>query len=149
LLRGSAEALPLPDASCDFLSMGYALRHLRDIHAAFAEFYRVLRSGGRLLLLEITQPRSLWGGLLLRGYLRIGVPLLGCFAGCSQASKELWRYYHETIEACVPPPVILEALRAAGFLEVQRHVEFRCLSEYTARRPGRIDHPKCPAAQEE
>ncbi|WP_018292175.1 class I SAM-dependent methyltransferase [Verrucomicrobium sp. 3C] len=149
LLRGSAEALPLPDASCDFLSMGYALRHLRDVHAAFAEFYRVLCPGGRLLLLEITRPTSLWGRLLLRGHLRVVVPLLGRFAGCSQASKELWHYYHETIEACVPPPVILEALRASGFLDVQRHVEFRCLSEYMARRPGRTDHPKSLPAQEE
>ncbi|MDD4931846.1 MAG: class I SAM-dependent methyltransferase [Methylacidiphilaceae bacterium] len=137
LLRGSAEALPVPDASCEFLSMGYALRHLRDVHAAFAEFYRVLRPGGRLLLLEITRPTTPWGRHLLRGYLRVVVPILGRFAGCSSASKELWRYYHETIDACVPPPVILEALRAAGFVEMRRHVELRCLSEYTARRPGR------------
>lgn len=137
LLRASAEAIPLPNASCDFLTMGYALRHLRDIHAAFGEFYRVLRPGGRLLLLEITQPTTLWGRLLLCSYLRFVVPLVGSLAGCSRASRELWRYYHETIEACVPPPVILEALRSAGFAEMHRHVEFGCLSEYTARRPGK------------
>ncbi|MDD2675969.1 MAG: class I SAM-dependent methyltransferase [Methylacidiphilaceae bacterium] len=149
LLRGSAEALPLPDACCDFLCMGYALRHIQNLHVAFAEFYRVLHPGGRLLLLEVTRPTSVWGRALLRAYLRVFVPLLGRFAGCSHASNELWHYYHQTIEACVPPPVILEALRAAGFLEVQRRVELRCLSEYTARRPGKTGHLESPPAQEE
>jgi demethylmenaquinone methyltransferase/2-methoxy-6-polyprenyl-1,4-benzoquinol methylase len=44
-VAGRAEALPRPDASCDFLSMGYALRHITDVAAAFAEFHRVLRPG--------------------------------------------------------------------------------------------------------
>ncbi|MGD9896696.1 MAG: class I SAM-dependent methyltransferase [Candidatus Methylacidiphilaceae bacterium] len=135
LLHGQAEALPVPDASCDFLSMGYALRHLRDLHAAFAEFYRVLRPGGRLLLLEITQPKSRWGRLLLRSYIRVAVPWMARFIGCRRTSTELWRYYHETIESCLPPPIILEALHAAGFVEVERHVEIRLFSEYRACRP--------------
>jgi demethylmenaquinone methyltransferase/2-methoxy-6-polyprenyl-1,4-benzoquinol methylase len=52
LIQG-LEALPLADASVDFVSMGYALRHVRDLAIAFAEFGRVLRPGGRLLILEI------------------------------------------------------------------------------------------------
>jgi demethylmenaquinone methyltransferase/2-methoxy-6-polyprenyl-1,4-benzoquinol methylase len=54
LVRGKAEALPRPDASADFLSMGYALRHIGDVAAAIGEFHRVLRPGGRLVVLEIT-----------------------------------------------------------------------------------------------
>jgi len=53
LMRGRAEALPFADASFDFLAFGFALRHVEDMHAAFAEFRRVLRPGGRLLALEI------------------------------------------------------------------------------------------------
>ncbi len=56
LVAGRAEALPRADASCDFVSMGYALRHISDVRAAFAEFHRVLRPGGRLLILEISKP---------------------------------------------------------------------------------------------
>ena len=49
LLNGCAEALPCADAAADFVSMGYALRHLSDLDRALAEFHRVLRPGGYLL----------------------------------------------------------------------------------------------------
>lgn len=135
LIQGNAESLPVPSGYFDFVSMGYALRHLWDLRTAFAEFYRVLRPGGRLLLLEVTRPKSSWGRLLLRSYLRFGVPLMARLAGCGQAGGQLWRYYHETIDACLPPPQILEALRIAGFVDADCHTEFPLLTEYTARRP--------------
>jgi demethylmenaquinone methyltransferase/2-methoxy-6-polyprenyl-1,4-benzoquinol methylase len=43
-------------------------------------------------------------------------------------------YYWETIEKCVAPPVILDALEEAGFSNVSRHVELGVFSEYTAVR---------------
>jgi len=45
------------------------------------------------------------------------------------------RYYWDTIEACASPRVILEALSAAGFVEVNRRVELGVFSEYRARKP--------------
>jgi demethylmenaquinone methyltransferase/2-methoxy-6-polyprenyl-1,4-benzoquinol methylase len=42
----------------DFVSMGYALRHVADLGVAFAEYRRVLRPGGRVLLLEIGRPEG-------------------------------------------------------------------------------------------
>ena len=67
LIEGRAEATPFPDASFDFLSMGYALRHIGDLSAAFSEFHRVLKPGGRLCLLEITKPERAWSQALLEG----------------------------------------------------------------------------------
>ena len=58
LVIGVGERLPFPDASFDFLSMGYALRHVSDLRAAFAEYRRVLKPGAVVLLLEISRPRS-------------------------------------------------------------------------------------------
>lgn len=132
LLRGRAEALPRPDASSDFLSMGYALRHLSDVAAAFAEFRRVLRPGGRLLVLEITRPEGRLPTALLKGYMRAVVPLLAGMVGSRKGSAELWRYYWDTIEACIPPQAVLAALREAGFQDVRRSVELGIFSEYTA-----------------
>ena len=76
LVEGRAEAIPFPDASFDFLSMGYALRHIGDLSAAFSEFHRVLKPGGRLCLLEITKPEHAWSQALLKAYMRGVVPVL-------------------------------------------------------------------------
>ena len=65
LIEGRAESLPFPDNHFDFLSMGYALRHISDLGIAFAEFERVLKPGGLLCILEITQARSRFGQWLL------------------------------------------------------------------------------------
>jgi len=132
LVEGKAEALPRADASSDFLSMGYALRHISDVAAAFGEFHRVLRPGGRVLVLEISKPESPWGTRLLKGYMRAVVPLIARFIGQRSDTAELWRYYWDTIEACIAPQQVMEALRAAGFTDVQRHVELGIFSEYTA-----------------
>ena len=57
-VAGFAEAIPFGPSEFDFVSMGYALRHLSDLSVTFREFFRVLRPGGRVCVLEITRPRS-------------------------------------------------------------------------------------------
>lgn len=133
LVAGRAEALPRPDASADFLSMGYALRHISDVAAAFAEFHRVLRPGGRLLVLEITRPASSMGMSFLRTYMRFGVPLVARVVARRADTAQLWRYYWDTIEACVPPAEVMRTLTAHGLSDVDRHVELGIFSEYRAR----------------
>ena len=132
LLTGRAESLPQPDASCDFLSMGYALRHIADVTAAFAEFHRTLRPGGRLLVLEISKPAGPVGTAVLKAYMRAVVPLVARIVARKRDTAELWRYYWDTIEACIEPEAVLSALRKAGFQDVRRHVELGIFSEYTA-----------------
>lgn len=136
LVCGRAEALPRDDASCDFLSMGYALRHIADVSAAFAEFFRVLRPGGRLVVLEITKPAGPVATAVLKTYMRAVVPMIARVVARQRGTAELWRYYWDTIEACIPPEAVLAALRAAGFADAQRHVELGIFSEYTAVRPA-------------
>jgi demethylmenaquinone methyltransferase/2-methoxy-6-polyprenyl-1,4-benzoquinol methylase len=132
LVRGRAESLPFATASFDFLSLGFALRHLSDLDRVFAEFRRVLRPGGRLLVLEITRPEGRVAGALLRAYMRGLVPLLAGFVGRSRQTPALYRYYWDTIEACVPPAQVLESLAACGFAGARRHVALGIFSEYGA-----------------
>ncbi len=139
LIEGRAEAIPFPDASFDFLSMGYALRHLSDLAAVFNEFHRVLKPGGRLCLLEITRPERAWSRGLLKAYMRGAVPVLARLTGASAESAKLWRYYWDTIEACVPPSGVIATLANSGFTGVKRHIESRALSilaEFHATKPG-------------
>src|SRR2546430_6068592 len=67
LLNGHAEAIPAPDCSADFLSMGYALRHVGALSPAFAGFYRVIRPGGRPCRLEFTPPAGTGARALGKG----------------------------------------------------------------------------------
>jgi len=135
LVQGRAEAIPFPDNSFDFLSMGYALRHIGDLAAAFAEFHRVLKPGGRLCILEITCPDNGLQKTLLKTYSRTIVPLLAKLVGRSGGTSVLWRYYWDTIEACAKPENVMHTLENAGLTEASRHVELGMFSEYSARKP--------------
>lgn len=136
LVEGKAERIPLPDACADFISMGYALRHISDLSAAFNEFHRVLKPGGRLCVLEITKPESRLGTAVLKGYMRGWVPLMAKLTGAGAHTPRIWRYYWDSIEACAPPERILDTLRAAGLAEANRYVELGIFSEYRARKPA-------------
>lgn len=139
LVEGMAENIPFADASFDFLSMGYALRHVSDLSVAFAEFYRVLKPGGRLCVLEITCPESVWGKFLLKAYMKGLVPLATLFVGEKENTRRLWRYYWDTIEACAPHAQIVHTLTSVGFVNARRHIEAKGLSifaEYQATKPG-------------
>jgi len=133
-LEGTAERMPLPDASADFIVMGYALRHITDLAAAFAEFHRVLRPGGRVLVLEISKPRSAPGTMVLKAYMRGVVPLLARLISRKPSTPMLWRYYWDTIEACAAPEAVMHTLSGVGLHDVHREVALGIFSEYGARR---------------
>lgn len=136
LLQGRAEALPLADASVDFVSMGYALRHVPDLVLTFSEFGRVLRPGGRVLLLELDQPQSRFALAALRFYLGGVVPALSRLIGGSAESRTMMRYFWDTIDVCVPPATIEGALAQAGFSEISCDVQLGICRAYSAVRPG-------------
>jgi demethylmenaquinone methyltransferase / 2-methoxy-6-polyprenyl-1,4-benzoquinol methylase len=133
LLSGSAESIPAQDAGADFVSVGYALRHVSDLAAAFAEFHRVLRPGGRLCLLEITRPSGPVSRALLKAWLDGAVPAIAALVARGESAR-LMHYYWDTIDACAPPAEILAALAAAGFDGAERHVDLGIFSAYRARR---------------
>jgi demethylmenaquinone methyltransferase/2-methoxy-6-polyprenyl-1,4-benzoquinol methylase len=132
LVEGSAERIPFPDNSFDFLSMGYALRHISDLTLAFDEFHRVLKPGGRLCILEITCPEKRVPKTLLKWYMRGVVPMLARLAARHGDTTVLWRYYWDSIEACATPANVMRTLQNAGFTEVNRHLELGIFSEYQA-----------------
>lgn len=137
---GRAEAIPAADATFDFLSMGYALRHVEDLSLAFNEYRRVLKPGGRVCILEITSPDSKMGRLAMKAYMRT---ISGVFCRLPRAmggsrsrrTSDLWAYYWDTIDRCVRPERVMEALRGAGFKDVKRYVSLGMFSEYTATKP--------------
>src|SRR5262249_31010821 len=124
LVQGRAEALPFRDGVFDMLSMGFALRHVADLDVTFREYWRVLKPGGRLVLLEVSRPASAVSRHLLRVHLQRVLPALVRIARMSRTVEVLVKYYWDTIDRCVPPETILKVLRHDGFADVGRRTVF-------------------------
>ena len=136
LAQAHAEALPLADANVDFVSMGDALRHAPDLVLAFSEYARVLRPGGRVMLLEIDEPPGRVAHGVLSFYLGTLVPAASRLLGQSADAQVMIRYFWDTIESCVPPETITGALAEAGFAEIGCDIQLGIFRAYTATRPG-------------
>lgn len=134
LVQADAQRLPLPDASLDFLSMGYALRHVSDLRQSFIAFRKALKPGGNLLILEIARAKSPAVQAFLKFYLGRVVPLLSGIAA-TEDSRKLMEYYWDTIAECVPPDEIMQNLRDAGLDNVRCYTSFGVFYAYAAQAP--------------
>lgn len=133
LVRGFGERLPFGTATFDFVSMGFALRHVSDLEGLFREMHRVIKPGGTACILELTRPTRLVAPL--RFFMTRAVPAAAWIFGRRKQARDLMRFYWDTIEACVPPEDVLAALQRAGFGAPKRNVAIGMFSEYVGRKP--------------
>jgi demethylmenaquinone methyltransferase/2-methoxy-6-polyprenyl-1,4-benzoquinol methylase len=112
--NGNALELPFGEASFDAATVGFGVRNLVDLRGGIAEMARVVRPGGRVVLLEITAPRrpplswfySIW-------FFRL-VPLLGAVAGQSDA----YSYLPESVRNFPAAPELARLMHDLGLREV-------------------------------
>lgn len=110
-IQGDAMNTGLPAAEFDLLTIGYGLRNLADCDAALAEMKRVLKPGGRLLILEFGKPDNALIRAVYYGFLKLAVPLLGfLFAGDSAA----YAYILESLKHYPAQRGVDEKLQALG-----------------------------------
>src|SRR5882757_3381910 len=76
--QGDGMALPLPDNSFDAVTISFGLRNMADRHAALSEMRRVLRPGGKLFVLEFSQPYP-WFRPCYFAYLKYLLPVIAGF----------------------------------------------------------------------
>src|SRR5207247_1185016 len=86
---------------------------MRLLEVTFLEFARVLKPGGRLLILEISRPRSLIARSLLQLYLGRVLPLVVRIGTGHRNAELLVKYYWETIAECVSVEKIVEIVQAS------------------------------------
>jgi demethylmenaquinone methyltransferase/2-methoxy-6-polyprenyl-1,4-benzoquinol methylase len=136
LIQGRMEALPVADGRIDLVSLGYALRHVDDLGATFAEFYRVLKPGGRLVILEFGRPVSWFGRLLIAPLMGGAVPWLSQWLTGRSDNRLLMRYCWDTVREVVPEQRIIAAMKGAGFGATRWEVNHEVLRCYYGRKPG-------------
>ncbi|MGZ4762271.1 MAG: ubiquinone/menaquinone biosynthesis methyltransferase [Ilumatobacteraceae bacterium] len=110
--------LPLPDHAVDGATCGFALRNLVELPKFFDELGRVVRTGGRIALLDVGVPRNKsirWGNNLYFGKI---VPKIGALLSDGAA----YRYLPKSVAYLPPPATMLADLRAAGFTDAE-HVQ--------------------------
>lgn len=114
VLQASAMALPLLDSSVDALSCGFALRNFKELPAAFAEFRRVLKPGGRLGILEVSTPSLPALALLHRAYFNQIVPLLGGII----SSRRAYSYLPQSVIYLPDTKTLTSILTSVGFANI-------------------------------
>lgn len=131
-IQSGAEKMPVDSAAYDFLTVGYALRHFAELEGTFLEFHRVLKPGGKVLILEATRPAGKLGSWLFKLYFGRIYPFFAKLLTRSSKAEEMMVYFWETMDTCVRPESVLAALSAAGFTQVKRLPVLGWFSEYTA-----------------
>jgi demethylmenaquinone methyltransferase/2-methoxy-6-polyprenyl-1,4-benzoquinol methylase len=130
LVQARGEILPFANQRFDFVSLGYGLRHVSDLGVLFGECFRVLRPGGRLLVLEFARPHSRFS----RFYLKHLVPFLTRLGTRGPGGQSVMRYCWDTVDRFVPTEVVLENLERAGFADAAHKGVFGVLAEFSATR---------------
>ncbi len=116
LLCADAETLPLGDSLVDGATMAFGLRNVTRPPVALAELQRVLRPGGRLVILEFGQPRARLLRALYDAYSRAIIPRLG---GWLSGRPDAYQYLHDSIRQWPDPERLAELLRDSGFTDVR------------------------------
>jgi demethylmenaquinone methyltransferase/2-methoxy-6-polyprenyl-1,4-benzoquinol methylase len=116
LVQADVLRLPLADRSIDGATCGFALRNVVDLDAFLAEIARVVRRGGRISLLEASQPD---GPLMRAGhavYFRRMVPMIGGLL----SDREAYAYLPKSMAYLPPVAKLVTAVRDAGFPDAER-----------------------------
>jgi demethylmenaquinone methyltransferase/2-methoxy-6-polyprenyl-1,4-benzoquinol methylase len=119
-LAGTGEQLPLADASVDTLTVAFGIRNVTRIDAALVEALRVLKPGGRLLVLEFSTPHALIRPLYNLFSFTV-IPRLGAWVA---RAPEAYAYLVESIRRFPDQAAFKALIEQAGFVDVR----FRNLS---------------------
>jgi demethylmenaquinone methyltransferase/2-methoxy-6-polyprenyl-1,4-benzoquinol methylase len=114
-LEADALQLPFADASLDAVASAFGFRNLANYRRGIAEMRRVLKTGGRLAILEFSQVRGRVFGPLFRFYFRRILPRLGAWIS---GVKGPYRYLPLSVAQFPEQEVLAEMLREAGFHKV-------------------------------
>jgi len=115
--QADALNIPFPDNTFDAVTAGYLIRNVIDIPRAFAEQRRVLKPGGRVVILDSSPPPDNLLRPFINIYLRYVIPTMGRIVSGKQGA-DAYKYLPESTQAFKTPEQLAEIMRQAGFKSV-------------------------------
>jgi len=116
-LEADAQQLPFPDCRFQITAVAFGLRNITDTDRGLAEMVRVTQPGGRVAILEFSQPRSRLFGRLYRFYFRHILPRIG--QAISQSKENAYRYLPASVQEFPDGDALAERLRRHGLKDVR------------------------------
>ena len=113
-LQGDALALPVRSGAADLATIAFGIRNVEDRGLGLAELTRVLRSGGRLYVLEFSMPRGRVLGALYRSYFTRVLPRIGAIVS---GDRQAYRYLPDTVLAWPTPDELRSEMERAGLVD--------------------------------
>jgi demethylmenaquinone methyltransferase/2-methoxy-6-polyprenyl-1,4-benzoquinol methylase len=118
-LEADAQQLPFPDDTFQITTVAFGLRNVTDTDRGIAEMVRVTRPGGKVAILEFSQPRGRLLGRLYRFYFRWVLPLIG--QTISRSKDNAYRYLPASVMEFPDGEALAERLRRHGLVDVHWH----------------------------
>lgn len=115
-LESDALALPFADKSVDAVTIAFGLRNLANFEQGLIEFARVLKPGGRLVVLECSKPIIPGFGLVFDFYFSHVLPRVG---GAVSGSRSAYEYLPDSVKRFPKQKALVELIRSCGFRDVK------------------------------
>jgi demethylmenaquinone methyltransferase/2-methoxy-6-polyprenyl-1,4-benzoquinol methylase len=117
-VNGDAQSLPLPDESTDVVSIAFGIRNVQSVPTALKEFHRILRPGGRVIILEFSLPTN----PILRGlynfYFRQILPRTATLISGDKTGA--YKYLPESVNTFIGREQMIQMMQDAGFVDVKQ-----------------------------
>jgi len=118
-INGDAQSLPLPDASADVVSIAFGIRNVQDIPTALREFRRILRPGGRLVILEFSKPTNPLIRAVNDFYTGKIMPITATLISGDKSGA--YKYLPKSVDTFISRERMVQMMEGAGFGQIDQH----------------------------
>jgi demethylmenaquinone methyltransferase/2-methoxy-6-polyprenyl-1,4-benzoquinol methylase len=116
LQTGDSESLQFADGSFDAITVAFGVRNFENLEKGLKEMLRVLKPGGRLVVLEFSQPRTPGIRQFYDGYLRLVAPNVGKIVS---SSREAYQYLNDSVKAFPEGDAFIRIMDGCGFINTR------------------------------